>query len=203
VSVISNPPGKPPLDSTYVIVLGAHLSVTAHLIGKQSFADRVHITKSYLQSLAMERAEDIENSSAENVRRLASAVDAASFPDVQIAVRNRYLRISLSFLKDPSVSALFFRLSTSTKLGKGACNADNMSFGTFANAPAAKRCIMLQAMCRRFVNTKCPALKSPCNKNIFDFVDQLVSQIEKVDDVHASYHENWRYAEDAYKAATA
>jgi hypothetical protein len=95
-------------------------------------------------------------------------------------------------LKDLSVSAIFFRLSSSTKLGKGACNADNMSVGTFANAPAAKRCIMLQAMCRRFVDTKYPALKSPFDKMFFDFVDKLVSQIEKVDDVHASYHENER-----------
>jgi hypothetical protein len=203
VSVISNPPGKPPLDSTDVILIAAHLNVTAHLIGKQSFADRVHMTTSYLKSLAMERAEDIENSSAENVRRLASAVDAAGFLDVQSAVRNRYLRISLSFLKDPSVSALFFRLSSSTKLGKGACNADNMSVGTFANAPAAKRCIMLQAMCRRFVDTKGPALKSPFDRRFFDFVDQLVSQIEKVDVVHASYHESGRHAEEVYKAATA
>ena len=202
VSVISNSPGKPPLDSTDVIVIAAHLNVTAHLIGKQSFADRVHMTTSYLQSLAMERAEDIENSSAENFRRLASAVEAAGFLDVQSAVRNRYIRISLSFVNAPSVSALFYRLSSTANLGKGACNADNMSVGTFSNAPAAKRCIMLQAMCRRFTNMKCPALKSPFDKRFFDFVDQLISQIEKVDDVHLSYHENGRYAEAIYKAAT-
>jgi hypothetical protein len=40
-------------------------------------------------------------------------------------------------------------------------------------------------------------------RGFFDFVDQLVSQIEKVDDVHPSYHENGRYAEYTYKAATA
>jgi hypothetical protein len=58
-------------------------------------------------------------------------------------------------------------------------------------------------MCRRFVNTKCPALKSPRDRRIFDFVGPLVSQIEKVEDVHLSFHENGRYAEDVYKAATA
>jgi hypothetical protein len=84
------------------------------------------------------------------------------------------------------------------KLGKGACNAENMSVGTFANSPANKRCIMLQAMYRRFVDTKGPAFKSPYDRRFFDFVNQLVSQIEKVDDVHTSYHENGRYAEDAY-----
>jgi hypothetical protein len=39
VSVISNPPGKPPPNSTDVIVIAAHLNVTAYLIWKQSFAD--------------------------------------------------------------------------------------------------------------------------------------------------------------------
>jgi hypothetical protein len=88
VSVISNPHGKPPLDFTYVIMIAAHLNVAAHLIGKQSLADRVHMTTSYI-------GRKTSRIRARRTSGLWLLVEAADFLDVQSAVRNRCLRVSV------------------------------------------------------------------------------------------------------------
>jgi hypothetical protein len=141
--------GGSALLTSQVLTIASKLNVSSNIVAATTLRDKIHITISYLESLHDEGAIDLATTPSDS--ELGRRIEGTRLlgPD-KSAVCLRVAKVALALRVVPAARDLFNKVAEHRS--NGGIRLENMATLAFLHASERNKCIMLQALYRRFNN---------------------------------------------------